>query len=154
LRNRWLLVGLVALILFAINLAARLVTVKGKFVTDSQQMRIGIIAVSGVAVLLVGAAAWWAVRNPFGRMVVDLGAAVGASAVLSVVVGPYVAGSTPFAGGLGYFVGQILLFMALAAVGILLGFGIVVALGKDWRSRGLRRYEQSYRSRPHRPVRG
>jgi hypothetical protein len=29
-----------------------------------------------------------------------------------------------------------------------------VALGRDWKSRRLRRYEQVYRSRPHRAVRG
>jgi hypothetical protein len=30
----------------------------------------------------------------------------------------------------------------------------MIAFGKDWKSRGLRRYEESYKKRPHRSVRG
>jgi hypothetical protein len=153
-RSRWLPIGIVALALFAVNLAARLITYRGHFAKESQQMTIAIVAVSAVGILLVVAAGWWAVRFPLGRLVADLGAAVGLAAILSITVGPYVGGSTPFANGLGYFVGQFMLFLGLAAVGTLLGFLGVVAMGKDWKSRGLRRYEQNYRAKPHRTVRG
>jgi hypothetical protein len=153
-KQRWLPVGLLALAIFVVNGVARIVTDKGEFVEETEQLTIGFIAVSVVAVLLIGAAAWWAVRYPFLRLLGDIGAAVGAGALLSVLVGPFLVGSKPFAEGLGNFVGQLLLFLSVAAVGVFLGFAGVVAVGKDWKSRGLRRYEQRYRSRPHRPVRG
>jgi hypothetical protein len=86
-------------------------------------------------------------------VVADLGAASAIACVLSVVVGPFVAGSKPFAGGLGFFVGQILLFALLSATGVLLGFLGVVMLGKDYRSRSLKRFEQTYRAKPPRVVR-
>jgi hypothetical protein len=153
-RNRWLPIGLVALVLFAMNLIARLITFRGHFAKVGQQMLIATVAISAVAVLLIAATIWWAVRYPLGRVVADLGAAVALAAILSVTVGPYVGGSTPFANGLGYYVGQFMLFLGLAAVGILLGYLGVVAFGKDWKGRGLRRYEQNYRAKPHRTVRG
>ena len=59
-------------------------------------------------------------------------------------------GDSPFASGLGSLVGQILLFIGIGLVGALLGFAAMVTLGKDWKSRGLRRYEESYHRRPNR----
>jgi hypothetical protein len=154
LRSRWVPIVVLAVILFAVNVAARLVTKFGEFAEESEQLRIGAIATSGVGLILVGAAAWWAIRYPFGRVLGDLGAAAGIAAALSVTVAPMIAGAKPFAEGLGNFVGQILLFLGLAGLGVFIGFVAVVALGKDWKSRGLRLYEQNYRARPHRTARG
>jgi hypothetical protein len=154
LRNRWVPIVALALTLFAVNVAARLVTKYGKFAEESEQIRIGVIATAGVGLILVAAAAWWTIRYPLGRVLGDLGAAAGIAAALSTTLGPLIAGAKPFAEGLGNFVGQILLFLGLAGFGVFVGFVAVVALGKDWKSRGLRRYEQNYRARPHRTVRG
>jgi hypothetical protein len=153
-RPRWLPVALVALAMFAINAAARLISWKGGFAKDTEQMRIGYIAVAAVTVLVIGASAWWAVRHPLGRLVADLGGAALAAGLLAVLVGPFFGGSKPFAEGLAFFVGQILLFLGLAIVGMALGYAAVVAFGKDWKSRSLKRYEQNYRARPRRVVRG
>jgi hypothetical protein len=153
-RDRWLPITLLALALFLVNAASRLITWKGKFVKEDQQMRIGFIAVIAVGVILIGASAWWAYRHPLGRMLADLALAVGIACVLSLVIGPFLGGSRPFAEGLEFFVLQVLLFVGLGGVGILLGFLAVVAFGKDHKSRSLKRYEQSYRARPHRTVRG
>jgi hypothetical protein len=152
-RDRWLPVGVLALVLFAINAAARLVTKLGHIAKADQQMRIGIIATAAVGVVLIAATVRWAMRYPIGRVVADLGAGAGVACLASVLIGPFLVGAKPFAAGLGFFVGQILLFVALAGVGIFLGFLGVVALGKDWKSKGLRQYEQTYRAKPHRPVR-
>jgi hypothetical protein len=153
-RKRWLPVGLLALGIFVVNGIARLVTWKGEFVTESEQMTIGFVAVTAVAVLLIGVSAWWAIRQPFARLLGDVAAAVGVGALLSLLIGPFLGGARPFAEGLGNFVGQVLLFLGVAAVGVFLGFAAVVALGQDWRSRSLRQYEQSYRAKPGRIVRG
>src|SRR5262245_18512419 len=154
LRSRWVSIVGLALVLFAVNVAARLVTKYGHFAEDSEQLRTGVIGTSAVGLILVAAAAWWAIRYPFGRVLADLSAAAGIAAALSVTVAPLIAGAKPLVEGLGNFMAQILLFLALAGLGVFLGFVIVVTLGKDWKSRGLRRYEQNYRARPHRTVRG
>lgn len=153
-KQRWLPVGLVALGVFLVNAIARLVVWKGGFATEEQQVRIGFYAVVVVGIIMIGAAAWWALRFPIGRIVADLGAATLVGALASGLVGPFFGGSRPFREGLGFFVGQFLLYGALATVGVALGFMIVVALGKDWKSRGLKRYEQRYRAKPPRIVRG
>jgi hypothetical protein len=153
-RARWLPVGLVALGIFAINVAARVGTRQFEIVDPDDQVLLGLIGMIAVAVLLVAVTARWAVRHPLGRVVADLGLAVVVGSALSLVFGPFAAGSRPFVEGLGAFVGQVVMFLGIAAVGLLLGFLIVVALGKDWKSRGLRNYELNYQRRPRRPVRG
>ena len=152
--KRWLAVGLLALGIFVINIIARVVTKQFDIVDSSDQIMIGLVGVVAVAVVLIVAAVWWAVRYPFSRLFFDIGAAVGVGALLSVTIGPFAGGSQPFVEGLGMFVGQILMFLGIAAVGVMLGFLGVVALGKDWKSRSLRTYEVTYKRRPRRPVRG
>ena len=153
-KNRWLPVGVLILALFGINAVARLVSRLAHIVDADQQLRLGILAMSASALVMLIAAARWAIRHPVGRVVADLGAAAVISGLAAALVGPFIGGAGPFASGLGFFVGQVLLFLALATVGGLLGYLGVVALGRDWRSRGLKRYEQNYRSRPHRVVKG
>ncbi|HEX6870834.1 MAG TPA: hypothetical protein VF163_07030 [Micromonosporaceae bacterium] len=153
-RKRWLWVGLLALGVFAINAIGRLVTWRADLATESEQLPVGIIGFTAIALVFAVLAALWAVRYPFPRLFGDLAAAAGLGALLSVLVGPFAGGSTPFAEGLGNVVGQILMFLGVSAFGAFLGFSVVVALGKDWKSQGLRRYEQRYKTKPHRPVRG
>jgi hypothetical protein len=151
--RRWLTVGLLAFGIFAVNAISRFVTWKFKIVEESQQLTIGFVAVAVVAVGLAVAGGFWAVRYPFARLFADLGAAVGVGALLSLFIGPFAGGSKPFEEGLGFFVGQMLMFLGVAGVGVGLGYLGMVALGKDWKSRGLLRYERNYAKRPHRSVR-
>lgn len=148
--KRWLRVGLLALGIFAINAISRFITWKLKIAEASQQLTIGFVAVVVVAVALAVAAGWWGIRHPFSRLFADIGAAVGVGALLSLLIGPFAGGSKPFDEGLGFFVGQVLMFVGVAAAGVGLGYLTVVALGKDWKSRGLLRYELTYAKRPHR----
>jgi hypothetical protein len=151
--KRWTRLGILALGIFAVNAIARFITWKFKIAEESSQLTIGFIAVVVVGVGLAVAGAWWAVRYPFSRLFADLGAAVGGGALLSLFIGPFAGGGKPFAEGLGFFVGQILMFLGVAGVGVGLGFLAMVAFGKDWKSRGLLRYELNYSKRPHRSVR-
>jgi MFS family permease len=153
-RARWLPVGLVALGIFALNVVARVVTKQFDIADPDDQVRLGLAGTAAVAVMLAAVTARWAVRHPVGRVVADLGAAVGIGTALALLLGPFTAGSRPFVEGPGAFVGEVLLFLGVAAVGLLLGYWIVVALGKDWKSRGLRNYEQNYHRRPRKTVRG
>jgi hypothetical protein len=141
-----------ALALFAVAGISRFVIWKAKIVDESQQMRLSLVAMGLVVILLGVVAARVSMRYPFGRVVADTLAAGGAGGLLYVLVGPFLSGSSPFAGGLGSFVGQFLLFLGLAAVGVGVGFMVVTALGKDWKSRGLRHYEEAYGRRPRRTA--
>lgn len=153
-RKRWLPVGLLALGVFALNAAARFITWKLKIVEEGDQVAMGLIAVTAAALLLAAAAAWWGVRYPLSRVFGDISVAVLIGAVLSLTVGPFAGGVKPFEAGLEGFVTQMLLFLGIAAVGLVLGYGGVVAFGKDWRSQGLLAYEQRYATKPRRPARG
>lgn len=149
---RWVRVSLLALAIFLVNGISRFVTWKFDIVDEAEQLRLGIIAVSFVALMLVGVSIWWAIRYPFGRLFADIGAAVGIGALLSLLIGPFLGGSKPFADGLDFFVGQFLLFLAIAALGVFVGFVSVVALGKDWKSRGLKNYSERMARRQHKRV--
>jgi hypothetical protein len=153
-KKRWLPVGIVALALFAVNVISRVITVQGKIANESQQVRIGFISMVVVGLLLIGASAWWSMRYPIGRVVADLGAATGVAALASCLIGPLLVGSSPFHEGLGLFVGQLLLFAGLGAVGVTMGFLGVVTFGKDWKSKGLKRYSQTYLGKPRKAARG
>jgi hypothetical protein len=152
--KRWVRVGVLALVIFVVNGLSRFITWKADIVKDTEQLRLGLVALAFVTLIIAVATGWWAVRYPFGRIFADVGAAVGIGGLLSVLIGPFLGGATPFAGGLGFFVGQVLMFAGLAAVGVFLGYVSVVALGKDWKSRGLKRYEEIHAGkRSHKTVR-
>ena len=157
-RNRWVRVGLVALGIFVINALARLISRLTRDDTvstaaDTGVDKISIIGAGAVVLLMAVMGALWAVRHPFSRMVFDLGAAVIGGALLSLLIAPFVGGSKPFDEGLGTFVGEFLQFLGLGALGVLLGFLAMIVFGKDWKSRGLRRYEENYKRKTHKVVR-
>jgi hypothetical protein len=152
--KRWVRVGLVAVAIFLINAVSRLISRladRGEDATGIDPM--ALIGAGSVVLLMIAAAVYWSVRYPFSRMFFDLGGAAVVGALLSLLIGPFVGGNVPFEEGLGFFVGQFLQFLGLAALGVLLGFAGTIVLGKDWKSRGLKRYEERYQKRPHRTVR-
>ncbi len=151
--KRWVRVGLVALAIFLINAVSRLISRLADRGDATGIDPMALIGAGTVVALLAAAGAYWAVRYPFSRIVFDLGAAAVVGALLSLLIGPFVGGNVPFEEGLGFFVGQFLQFMGLAALGAMLGFAGTIVLGKDWKSRGLKRYEERYQKRPHRSVR-
>ena len=153
-RRRWVAVGLLTLGVFVINVIARVVTKQFDIVDAANQIKVGLLGMVTMGVLLVGAAAWWAVRYPFSRLFFDMAAALLVGGLLSLIVGPFAGGSKPFVEGLGMFVGELLLFLGIGAVGVFLGFAAMVTFAQDWKSQRLRGYEQTYNRRPHRPVRG
>jgi hypothetical protein len=147
-------VGLIALGIFVINGLSRLISRladRGADATGIDPM--ALIGAGLVIVLMAAVGVYWAIHYPFSRIVFDLGAAAIVGALLSLLVGPFIGGNVPFEEGLAVFVGQFLQFLGLAAVGALLGFAGAVVFGKDWKSRGLKRYEERYQKRPHRTVR-
>ena len=152
-RNRWVRVGLVAVAILLINALARLIsamTLDEATLPPDGVAPIAVIGAGTVVVLMAVAGAWWAVRYPFQRLFFDLGAASVVGALLALLLGPFAGGDVPFDEGLGTFIGEFLQFIGLAALGTFLGFAAMIVAGKDWRTRGLRQYEQVHRKRPHR----
>jgi hypothetical protein len=153
-KQRWLPVGLLALAIFVVNAAARFISWKAGIENPNAQSRLGLIGVIAVGLLVMGASIRWSIRYPFPRLFGDMCVAVVVGTLLSVIIGPFAGGQKPFGEGVEFFVYEVLLFFGIGAVATLLGFVVVTALGKDWKSRGLKRFEQRYNRRPHRAVRG
>lgn len=152
--QRWKRILIVAGGLFAINVVSRFVTWQADIVSAAEQLKVALVATVATALALAVLAGWAAPRYPFARIAADLGAAAGIAIALTVLVGPFAGGSAPFREGPEIFVYQLLLLIGIYAAGVALGFIVLVALGKDWRSRRLKQYEATYKARPNRIVRG
>ncbi|NJC69545.1 hypothetical protein HC031_07390 [Planosporangium thailandense] len=120
---------------------------------DRFTTRIGLGALVVVAVVMAVAAFWWARPHPMSRVAGDLALGALAGCVLSVLVGPLLAGSTPVRDGVDFFINQIVFFLAVAIAGAVLGFLVVTALGQDYKSQSWKRYAEQLRARPRRVVR-
>jgi hypothetical protein len=153
-KNRWVRVGLLAAGILLVNVASRFITWKFKIVDESQLTKLDAVLIGLLAVLVMAATAWWAVRYPFPRVFADVGFAVLAGVLLCLTVAPIAGGQHPFTESLGVLVAEFVVFTGVIAVFGFLAFLAVVTLGKDWKSRGLRKYQQNYLKRPHRTVRG
>jgi hypothetical protein len=152
-RDRWLPVWVLAGALFLINAVCRFVVWQMVPKSDSKQILVGLMAVTLVGLVMVGAAYRWAVRYPMSRVVGELGLAVIVACLLSVLVGPFAGGSHPFKEGSATFFGEILQYLAFAGGGAVLGLLIVIALGRDYRAKALKRYAEERLTKPRRVVR-
>jgi hypothetical protein len=152
-KDRWLPVGVLAGVLFAVNVAARLVARLGFNDDGEAQDRISLGMFVVIGLILAVMAFVWGRRHPAGRWIADVGAAVLAAMLLTIFVGPFISGDTPFEGGAGEFFSQIWLYAGFAIGGSLVGFLILVALGLDYRSQGLKRFAEAKLAKPRRVVR-
>jgi len=152
-RKRWLPVGVLAGVLFVVNVVARLVTRFG-FDSDAEaedRMSLAMFAVIGL--LLAGVAFVVGRRHPISRWAPDVAVAVLIAMLLTIIVGPFVSGSTPFAGGAGTFFSQVGLYAAFTAGGTLFGYLVLTAFGLDYRSQALKRFAEEKMTRPRRVAR-
>lgn len=152
-RDRWLRIGVLAGVLFAVNVVARLVTRLG-FNGDTRvedRVSLGMFALIGL--ILATIAFVWGRRQPLGRWSSDVAAAVLVALALTVLVGPFISGSNPFASGAGAFFAQIWLYAAFVGGGALLGYLVLTALGLDYRSQALKRFAETRMAKPRRVVR-
>ncbi|MFC0528022.1 hypothetical protein [Phytohabitans kaempferiae] len=152
-KDRWLPVGVLAGVLFAVNVAARLVARLGFNEDGEAQDRISLGMFVALGLILAVTAFLWGRRSPAGRWIADIGAAAIVAMLLTILVGPFVSGDTPFESGAGDFFAQIWLYGAFAIGGSLVGFLILVTLGLDYRSQGLKRYAEAKMAKPRRVVR-
>lgn len=142
-RERWLPVGVLAGVLFLINVIARLI---GHFAFEDDtaaQDRTTFVMFTVIGLILAVFAFRWGRRRPVERWTGDLGTAILVAMLLTVLVGPFINGDTPFSGGAGDFFAQVWLYLAFTLGGTLLGYLVLMALGWDYRSQALKRYEES-----------
>ena len=150
-RQRWQWVAVLAAGLFAINAVARFAVRLWAHDNDAQQVRIGFVAMGAIAAAAGVVMFLWGRRYPMNRALGDLTIAVLAACLLSVLIGPFISGSTPFKEGAGAFFALIWQYLAFAAGGAVLGLIPLMASGQDYRSRALKRYAERQRVRPRRP---
>ncbi|MFI7540972.1 hypothetical protein [Actinoplanes sp. NPDC049599] len=152
-RQRWVRIVWLAAALFAINVIARLVIRIGFHDNDTAENRVSIIMFAVIGIVLAIVTFVRAQRVPPSTWLPELGAAALAGMLLTILVGPFVSGDSPFAGGAGNFFSQVWLYGGFAIVGTLLGYWIATMLGRDYRSRSLAAFARAKTTKPRRVVR-
>jgi len=152
-RQRWVQIALLGAALFAINVIARLVIRIGFHDDDTAQNRVSIVMFAVIGIVLAAVTFVRAQRVPPSSWLPELGVAAIAGMLLTILVGPFVSGDTPFEGGAGNFFSQVWLYGGFAIVGTLLGYWIATMLGRDYRSRSLAAFARAKTTKPRRVVR-
>lgn len=152
-KERWLPVGVLAGVLFGINVLARLIS-RFAFSDDIEmqdRLSLGMFAVIGL--LLATLAFIWGRRRPLPDWSGEVALALLIAMVLTIFVGPFISGSYPFANGAGEFFSQVWLYAGFTGGGVVLGYLLVTAFGLDYRSQSLKRFAELKQSKPRRVVR-
>jgi hypothetical protein len=152
-QQRWFQIAVLAVGLFAINVATRLVIRLGFNGEDSAENRASIIMFALIGLALAVFTFVRAQRAAPSTWLPDLSLGAAAGMLLTILVGPLVSGDAPFSGGAGFFFSQIWLYAGFGIVGTLLGYWIATALGRDYRSRSLKAFAQARNTRPRKVVR-
>jgi hypothetical protein len=152
-KERWLPVGLLAGVLFVVNLIARLVVRIAAGSDDNKQVTIGLWALFTVGAVLIPVAYWWARRWPLPRVIGDVAVAVAVACLLAVLIGPLVSGATPLSGGVGLAIRQFFYYAAVSGAGTLIGILAVMTAGQDYKSQAWKRYAQRVNAKPRKVVR-
>ncbi|SBT51047.1 hypothetical protein [Micromonospora narathiwatensis] len=152
-RERWGAVGVLAAALFVVNVAARLVIRFGFPDDDTVADRVTLAMFLAIGLILAVLAFRWGGERSAGRLIGDLAAAVGVALALTLFVGPLLVGRSPFVDGAGTFFAQIWLYLAATGAGVLVGYLTLTALGRDFRSRQLKRYAEQKAAKPRKVVR-
>lgn len=152
-QQRWFPIAALAVGLFAVNVAARLVIRFGFKDDDSAQDRATIMMFAIIGLTLAIYTFIDSQRRPPSRWLPIVGFGALGGMLLTVLVGPFVSGGQPFADGAGDFFSQVWLYGGFAIVGTLLGFWVATMLGRDYRSRSLEAFTEQRKARPRKVVR-
>jgi Na+/melibiose symporter-like transporter len=152
-QQRWFPIAALAVGLFVINAVARLVIRLG---FDGDQAAENRATIAMFACIGLALAVWTfisAQRRPPAQWLIDIAFGAAGGLLLTVLVGPFVSGNQPFAGGAGDFFAQVWLYAAFAIIGTLLGYWFAVMLDRDYRSRSLKAFAESRNHKPRKIVR-
>jgi hypothetical protein len=145
----WGRVAIVAAVLVAVNLLARLV-VRLAGPDDSTQFVIGLWSIGAMMVVLAVTVFLWARRYPVPRVLTFAGAAIGSSSLLVMLIGPLVSGGSPFENGFNAFLFQVLVCMLVLSVAGAIGLFTAMALGLDPKSQAWKRQAERVKTKPRR----
>ncbi|MFF5179494.1 hypothetical protein ACFY2Q_15860 [Micromonospora sp. NPDC000316] len=151
--KRWRDVGVLAGALFAVNVAARLITwlVFDNDDTAAGWMSLAMFVVIGLTLAVV--AFRWGCRRPVAAWSGDMVVVVLVAMALTVLVGPLLVGKNPFGDGAGEFFASIWFYLLATGAGTLVGYLVATALGLDYRSQQLKRFAEVKAAKPRRVVR-
>jgi hypothetical protein len=152
-QQRWVPAAAFAIGLFVINVVTRLVTRLWFSGNDNAQDRASIIMFAVIGLALAIATFVRSQSVPPSVWVSDVAFGGVGGMLLTILVGPFVSGDQPFSGGAGSFFSQIWLYGGFAIVGVLLGYWIATAVGRDYRSKSLKAFVQVRSAKPRRVVR-
>jgi len=152
-KQRWVPIVVLAVGLFAINVIARLVIRIGFADNETAESRVSVAMFAAIGIVLAVVTFFRAQRVPPSSWLPELGASALGGMLLTILVGPFVSGDTPFAAGAGNFFSQVWLYSGFAIVGTLLGYWIATMLGRDYRSRSLQAFAKARTTKPRRVVR-
>lgn len=139
--------------LFLLAAAGRFVVWAAFRHNDSKQSVVGVIVEVIIGVTMAAAAYRWVCKFPMSRALGDLGLIWLVACLSTVLIAPLAGGTYPFVNGAGDFFNGIWLYAAIGGGGAVLGIIAAIAMGKDYRSEALKRYERAAAARPRRSVR-
>jgi hypothetical protein len=152
-KERWRPIGVLAGVLFGINVVARLVSRFAFGENTEMQDRLSLAMFTVIGLILATLAFVQGRRRPLPEWSGEVALSVLIAMVLTIFVGPFVNGSHPFADGAGAFFSQIWFYAGFTAGGVILGYLLLTAFGLDHRSQSLKRFAEASRAKPRRPVR-
>ena len=152
-RQHWVRIGLLAAALFAVNVIARVVIRIGFSEDEAAQNRVSIIMFAVIGIVLAIVTFLRAQRVPPSSWLPELAAAALGGMLLTILVGPFISGDSPFEAGAGNFFSQVWLYGGFAIVGTLLGYSVATMLGRDYRSKSLAAFARAKTAKPRRVVR-
>jgi hypothetical protein len=152
-QQRWFPAVALAVGLFAINVATRLVIRLGFAGNQTAEDRASVVMFGLIGLALAVVTFLRAQGVPPSTWLWDIAFGALGGMLLTILVGPFVSGDQPFAGGAGNFFAQIWLYGGFAIAGTLLGYWVATALGRDYRSRSLAAYVRGRAAKPRRVVR-
>ncbi len=152
---RWREVGIVALALFLINFAGRLVATKmikseNQQVLEDRQSLAGFITLGAIFLVFFGLTLYWGRKRTMWRVCTELGFAGAIACVLAIFAGPLMIGESPFTGGAGEFFSQIWWWIGVAMGGVFLGYVGLISFTADYKSRQLKAYVDRAKAQPRR----
>ncbi|MBM0275452.1 hypothetical protein [Micromonospora tarensis] len=150
-------VGVLVAALFAVNVVARLIIRFGfegeDAAADTAADRVSLAMFAVIGLILAVVVFRWGHRRPVAGWGADIALVVPVAMLLTVLVGPLLIGHNPFAGGAPTFFAQIWLYLLATGAGVLIGYLVLTALGRDYRSQQLKRYAEVKAAKPRRVVR-
>ncbi|MGC4744365.1 hypothetical protein ACLQ28_01690 [Micromonospora sp. DT201] len=151
--RRWRDVGVLVAALFVVNVVARLIIRFGFEGDDTAAGRVSLAMFAVIGLILAVVAFRWGRLRPLADWAADMALVVGVAMALTLLVGPLLVAYNPFADGAATFLAQIGFYLLAAGAGVLIGYLVLTALGRDYRSWQLKRYAEVKAAKPRRVVR-